>query len=220
MALQFEVDSLDGIDEGQKGLYIEHEGKFRLDVTGIDPADELKTALQKEREERKAEKARADALESKGRQAEEDAAKQRGEYEKLFNTERENNANLKVQFDEYKAEVEQGKVNSSAEKLATKLTRDTARAELLADKIKSFVKVENGLAAFFDAAGVKIEEQAVIDHVSKQYPFLVDANVGTGGGATGSQSSGAAKTVTRTQFDQMSQAQRAKFSTEGGKVVD
>ena len=49
MALQFEVETLEGIDEGLHGLYAEHNGKFRLSVSGIDPADELKEALRKER---------------------------------------------------------------------------------------------------------------------------------------------------------------------------
>jgi hypothetical protein len=42
MALVFEVESLDGVDEGFKSLYQEHNGKYRLAVEGIDPADELK----------------------------------------------------------------------------------------------------------------------------------------------------------------------------------
>ena len=55
--LKFEVDTLDGLDDGVKALYQQHGNKFRLAVEGIDPADELKEALRKEREERAAAKA-------------------------------------------------------------------------------------------------------------------------------------------------------------------
>ena len=52
--LSFEVDTLDGVEEQFKPLYEEKGGKYRLKVTGIDPADELKEALRKERDDRKA----------------------------------------------------------------------------------------------------------------------------------------------------------------------
>lgn len=58
MALKFQVDSLDGLDEAQKSLYTPKDGKFQLAVDGLpepENTDGLKTALAKER------KAAADA---------------------------------------------------------------------------------------------------------------------------------------------------------------
>ena len=48
-ALKLTVDSLDGLDDSIKGLYVEREGKFHLPVDGIEDTTGLKTALQKER---------------------------------------------------------------------------------------------------------------------------------------------------------------------------
>lgn len=54
MALQFEVDSLDSIPEGQRELYAEVDGgKFRLDLDGYEDPTGLKSALEKERTEKK-----------------------------------------------------------------------------------------------------------------------------------------------------------------------
>lgn len=49
MPLQFTIDSLENVDEAMRGLYAEHDGKFRLDVDGIEDVSGLKTALEKER---------------------------------------------------------------------------------------------------------------------------------------------------------------------------
>jgi hypothetical protein len=64
-ALQLTVDSLDAIPEPQRALYVEKDGKFQLDVTGIEDTKGLKSALEKERQAaREAEKARKE-LETK-----------------------------------------------------------------------------------------------------------------------------------------------------------
>ena len=49
MALEMVVDSLDNIEEVHKGLYVEKDGKFNLDVTGGEDVTGLKSALEKER---------------------------------------------------------------------------------------------------------------------------------------------------------------------------
>jgi len=50
MALPLIVDSLDAIDESQRALYIETDGKFRLDIDGYEDPKGLKSALQSERD--------------------------------------------------------------------------------------------------------------------------------------------------------------------------
>lgn len=50
MALELTVDSLDGVEESLHGFYVEKNGKYQLDVTGVEDTGGLKSALQKERE--------------------------------------------------------------------------------------------------------------------------------------------------------------------------
>lgn len=65
MALAFKLKSLDGIEDAVKSLYVEKDGEFHLDVTGVEDTSGLKSALQKERETAKAERQRAKELEDK-----------------------------------------------------------------------------------------------------------------------------------------------------------
>lgn len=52
MALKLKLDTLDGLDDAIKALYVAKDGKFELSVDGIEDTGGLKTALQKEREAR------------------------------------------------------------------------------------------------------------------------------------------------------------------------
>ncbi len=53
MALALTVEKLDGLDPAVAALYVEKEGAFHLDVTGIEDTGALKSALKAEREARK-----------------------------------------------------------------------------------------------------------------------------------------------------------------------
>lgn len=50
MSLPFIVDSLDAVKEEHKALYVEVDGKFRLDLQGYEDPKGLKSALQSERD--------------------------------------------------------------------------------------------------------------------------------------------------------------------------
>src|SRR5687768_11237776 len=65
MALKLILDSLEEADDAVKGLYVEKDGKFHLDVTGIEDTSGLKSALQKEREAARQERQRAKELEDR-----------------------------------------------------------------------------------------------------------------------------------------------------------
>lgn len=49
MALQLSVDSIDAVEENLRPLYVEKDGKFTLNVQGIEDTTGLKNALQAER---------------------------------------------------------------------------------------------------------------------------------------------------------------------------
>lgn len=50
MALDLVVDSLDAVPEAVRSLYVEADGKFKLDVSGVEDTRGLKSALEKERQ--------------------------------------------------------------------------------------------------------------------------------------------------------------------------
>jgi hypothetical protein len=50
--LKLVLDSIEGLDETTREMYVEKDGKFHLDVDGIEDTGGLKSALQKERKDR------------------------------------------------------------------------------------------------------------------------------------------------------------------------
>jgi len=98
MPLDAIVDSLEGVPEQYRELYAERDGKYRLDVQGVEFPDEvqgLKSALQKEREAAKEAQARLKAygeidpdtvrkLMSEREKQEDELAAKRGEFDKLL----------------------------------------------------------------------------------------------------------------------------------------
>lgn len=69
--LKLVVEKLDDIEESSRGLYVEKDGKFVLDVDGVEDTSGLKSALQKERLAREAKDKQVRAWERLGRSPEE-----------------------------------------------------------------------------------------------------------------------------------------------------
>lgn len=64
MALSMYLETLDGLEEGIKTMYVEHDGKFKLDVDGVEDPSALKSALDKERKARREAEAKAKATQA------------------------------------------------------------------------------------------------------------------------------------------------------------
>lgn len=186
MGLKFEVDSLDGLDDGVKAMYKEHNGKYRLDVEGIDPADELKGALAKEREERKKKGQEAEEL-RKALEAKELAELEgQKKYEELYKKAQESGTKTAAELQALKDAIANRDKSEAALKVAASLTRDTAKAELLKKEILNYTQHTPEGVKFSGEAGEMTAEQ-LSAHITKQYPFLVDGNQSSGGGANGGQ---------------------------------
>lgn len=221
MSLKFEVSSeeLDSLDEGYKGLYKEHgEGVYRLTVEGLDPADELKGALHKEREERKKAKERAEELElqikakeQESLEAQRKAAEEAGEHKQLYEIERKQRqqiaeesdkklSELKAELDALKEKQETDAISSVSSKIGLSLApSDESSAELLAEKAAAMAKfTEDGV--IYEIDGVLADENKVKEHLRAKYSRLCDAKIGSGGGAGGSSNSGGATKKTTAEI--------------------
>lgn len=94
--LKLVLDSLEDVDKDSRDLYVEKDGKFHLDVDGVEDTSSLKGALSKERKAReelqktvrrweklgKSDEEIADLIEAAAK-AEEDKANKAGEWDKL-----------------------------------------------------------------------------------------------------------------------------------------
>jgi hypothetical protein len=192
MALKFEVDTLEGVEESHKGFYTEHNGKYRLSVEGLDPADEVKGALAKEREERKRAKAEADELRKALEGKELTELESQKKYEELYKKAQETSGKTAAELTALQNKIADRDKSEAARKVAASLTRDTAKAALLQKEIMGLTRHSESGVSFEGDSGVMTAEQ-VAAHITKQYPFLVDGNQSSGGGAAGGNGGGAAK---------------------------
>jgi len=84
--LKYQLDSLEGLDEGARAFYEEKEGKFQLKVDGIPQGEDvtgLKAKLEELLGESKAAKAKAREAEEAAKKAAEEAARKNGDVDAL-----------------------------------------------------------------------------------------------------------------------------------------
>ena len=242
MPLQFEVDSVEGLDDAVKSLYVEKDGKFRLDVSGIDPADELKEALRKEREVSKSRQAKLEELDAarakreKEAEAEkqkilEEAARKSGDFDSLRASYEEKFEKSKGEYESkvksLDSQLEKLLVDNKALDIATQIAPDNVALMLPHVKARIGTRVDDDgqkHTAFMDKNG-NLSSLTADDLVKefmedKTFAAVVTGSRATGGGATGGGRGGASKTIKRSEFERLDPASQMKFASGGGEVVD
>jgi len=170
--------------------------------------------------EKKSASQKARDLEESSRSAEEARQKEKGEFKALYeqsqaSLDEERNSNKT-----WKEQIQLRDVKEKAGRIGNDLAKtDTKRAEVLSDYAAKFAK-HDGEQVTYEIGGIAVSADVLKEHLTKEYPFLVDGNGSSGGGATGARGSAASdKTAKRSQFDSMGQVERSKFIKGGGKVV-
>lgn len=184
---KIELETLDGLPAHVQKLATEADGKYTLDLTAIpepEDATELKNALNMEREKRaRARQEKEDLLKAQ-QEADRKRAEEQGEFRKLYETEQQEKARIAAELAEYREKVTRSTLEGEAGKIAAELSRDTARAALLAEQAAKFIKPgDDGLK--FEIGGVQVDRAKALDHLRASFPFLVDGSQASGGGATG-----------------------------------
>lgn len=180
MSLPFIVDSLDQIKEEHRALYVEENGKFRLDLEGYEDPKGLKSALQSERDAAKTAQRELQRLQKQFEgidpeivkkvfaqlELDEDAKliaegkvgeviqkrteKMREEHARLLNAETTRANNAEAYANKFKQSVVQGQIIQAAVELEA-LPEATADIAFLAQS--KFVLDEEGKAVAVDESG-------------------------------------------------------------------
>lgn len=179
--------------------------KFKLeDGTEVEAftADEVSARLEQETSglkskldellgETKTAKQKAKELEEAQAAAEEARAKEKGEFKELYEREQKAKSELSEKYDQYAKKIQAKDIELSSSAIALELTRDTKRADLLKKEISQFARYsEDGVK--FEMGGVEVDRAKVVAHITESYPFLVDGNQSSGGGAPGGKTGGGA----------------------------
>ena len=190
MTLKFEVDSIEEVPEVLRAEYEPHDGKLRLKVDGIDPADELKKALKAERDEKKTVKDKLKELQDMAQEAEKKRLEANKEYEKLYRNSEQQKLEFETKFNTLNQQIVDQARSEIAQKVAGSLTKDTTRAKLINKEAMTFIVHTPEGIKITGPGGLDWDEKKLSDHITKEYPFLVDGSGATGGGATGGNPGG------------------------------
>lgn len=164
---------------------------------------------------------KAKELEDAAAEAEQERLKEKEEFKTLWEKEQLSKKELQEKYETFSKQVQTKDVALAATEIASSLTRDTKRAELLKEQIGKFAKYTEG-GVRFEMGGVEVPREKIVGHITENYAFLVDGSQASGGGAEGGKGSGATgdKTTTRSEFEAMDHGKRAEFAKSGGKVTD
>lgn len=236
--MEITLDTVEGLPENQRALVVQADGKYKLDLSKLMPVEDLsglKTALSKEREA-------AGAYAKFGKPDE--IAKRIADLEALAAKGGKGGEEAQAKLDALTADFN-ARLSDKDAKL-TALMRRQANAELRAELAKAGVIPEGlDILATFAGSRIQFNEDGApkvmtadgkpmigsgADHgatladlakeLAKSIPHLV-ADGGKGGGGKPPGPGGTPlKTVVRSEFDAMSQADRAAFAKSGGKVID
>lgn len=240
MPLQYQLDSVDELDDSLKSLYTEQDGKYVLAVEGLDDGKELKEALRKEREERSARQKRIDELEAEKREIAEaaetarlEAARKGGDTEALEKSWQEKLSATEKKYQEQLEALSGTVTQLTSGQTATRLASDLAlpgSADVLMPHIQSRLKTDyrdgKPVTVVLDKDGKP--SAMTVDELKAEFqgnpafaPLIVGSKASGAGRQGGAESGGAVqKTVSRVDFDRMTHVERAAFSKDGGKVVD
>ncbi len=199
---------------------IEAKVQERLDqeIAGLKSKnDELlaeKKAIQKAKEE-------ADA---KARDEREKQAQENGQYKELYESQKAENDSLGVRLKEMMENQQRQTIKSEALRLAGTLTKDVQKAKLLEKEISQrLTLVDNEIRVTDDNGQLTVSSLDDLSaKIKTEYSFLVDGIQSQGGGATRSIGGASVEVqeMSRSQFDELSQKDRALFVRGKGKIVN
>jgi len=151
----------------------------------------LKSKVEELLHEKKTVAQRAKELEEAQKQAEMQRLQEKEEFKTLWEREQQAKKELQEKFEQFSKQVQQKEVELAANGIASQLTRDTKRAELLKEQIAKYARyTDEGVK--YEMGGVEVGEDKVIEHLRTEYAFLVDGSQASGGGASGTTGGGAA----------------------------
>ncbi len=210
-----EEESIQQQAEDQVKQDIEESGKTYTQEEVQKMIDEqvsgLKNKVDELLGEKKSATQKAKELEEQQKQQEEERLKEKEQFRELYEREQEAKRELQEKYEEFQHRIQSQTIQSEAVKLASELTRDTARGELLQEKASQYAKYsEDGVT--FELGGVPVDKEKILTHLREKYPFLVDGSGATGGGAAGQQNGGAVSTTK--SFSEMTGAELSSLRAE------
>ena len=230
MALQYQVENLDGLDDSVKSLYTEKDGKYSLDVDLGDrfiPSSEvtgLKANHDKLLAEKKEQQRLANEAAEEAKRVKDEAAAKSGDVESLMKSWKEKESSYLKTIESFNEKESR----NAKEKAATQIAMDLAEGanvKILSRFVIDRLKYEGGAVKVTDNDGnltvSSLEDLKKEFSTNEEFKSLLIGSKASGSGASKSEIGGAGqKTISRLEFDTMSHSKRADFFKSGGKLAD
>ena len=236
--IEYQLKSLEDIDETLHGLYEQTDTGYQLKVTGIPAPDQedltgLKNKVDELLREKKAASQKAREATEQAEAARLEAAKKGNDTEALDKSWQEKfnarEVELKKELDAMSGTL----VKLTSGQTATKIAAEIAvqgSADVLLPHLEKRLKTEfregSPVTVVLDKDGkpsaMTVDElKAEFQNSAAFAPLIVGTKANGAGRTGGNESSGArVNEISRSEFDRMNQAQRANFAKNGGKLKD
>jgi len=231
--LKLELDTIEGLEDGVKGLYEEKDGKFRLKVDGLPDVSGLKKKLDELMDESKAAKRKAKEIEEAAERERAEALAKSGDVESLRKSYDEKFGKTKTEYEtqiqNYQQQLQKLTVGQTATTLAAELAIPGSAPVLLPHiQARLSMEIRDGqpvtvvMSADGKPSAMTIEELKTELSANPAFAPIIAASKAAGGGASGGGNGGGAakKAVTRAQFDSMNAVQRTEHLKAGGTITN
>lgn len=231
--LKLELDTIEGLEDGVKGLYEEKDGKFRLKVDGLPDVSGLKKKLDELMDESKAAKRKAKEIEEAAERERAEALAKSGDVESLRKSYDEKFGKTKTEYEtqiqNYQQQLQKLTVGQTATTLAAELAIPGSAPVLLPHiQARLSMEIRDGqpvtvvMSADGKPSAMTIEELKTELSANPAFAPIIAASKAAGGGASGGGNGGGAakKAVTRAQFDSMNAVQRTGHFKAGGTITN
>lgn len=224
MGLKFEIDAeaFASLDESVQGMYSEFgesgSGFYRLQVEGIDPADELKEALRKERETNKEAKELARQAKEEAKRIEREKLQQEENWKELARLEGEAKDNTQKELNQLKDQIKQSALMAKASELGNTHANSPVNAKILTRLFKDELSVnEDGEPVAKNYPS--IESMVQIMEASGDYNSLWKGNQSSGGRVNGNTNGGAVQNKKLSEMNDLERLQFKERDPEGFRAA-
>lgn len=178
------IESLDSVDEALRGFYKQREdGKYQLQLEDVS-VDGLIGKRDELLNELKQTKSQLKAIEANTQDAEKKRLEEAQQFEQLYRSAEAEKARFAAELQALNERVIGEKRTSEAIKFASLVTSNPKQQQLLVRELIDHIKpTETGELSVEGLLAGDLE--TVKSRIKTEYPFLADAVVSTGGGATG-----------------------------------
>jgi len=198
MKLKFKLENLDDLSDEQKAMYQEKDGAFYLQVDGMPQGEDvtgLKAKLETLLNEKKVETDKARTEAEKARQAEEDAAKNKGDFEALANSYKQKIEALEQTNKDLIASSAQKEISKQASLISADLA-EGPNQEIISTFIEKRLRLDGDELKVTDEKGnltiSTVDQLKEEFRNNAKFGALVIASKASGGGAGGSSNGGGA----------------------------